>query len=167
LRIEDLSIENNPLPFAGGPLMASKEKYNVLLVDDEESVRFTLDKYLKDAGYKVDTASCLSEAYSHLKNDSFDIAIIDRMLTHGENGMDLVHYIGKRKPACRTIMISAYPSLESEKEAECFGAFIYLVKPVRKTDILFAVAAASVSGGKEESTDCRKHLPAAVYVPFE
>ena len=147
--------------------MATKEKYNVLLVDDEESVRFTLNKYLKDAGYGVDTASGLSEAYSHLKNESVDIAVIDRMLTNGENGMDLVQYIGKRKPACRTIMISAYPTAESENQAETYGAFLYLVKPVRKEDILYAVGAVVSSDEKTELVDCRKYFPVAIYTPVE
>jgi len=151
--------------FAEGPSMETTEKHHILLVDDEESVRFTLDRYLTDAGYEVNTASGLSEAYMNLRNKRFDIAIIDRMLTHGENGMDLVHYIRKKRPFCRTIMISAYPTFESEKEAEYYGAFIYLVKPVRKTDVLCAVAAAGVSGLKNESTDVGGHLPLAVYVP--
>ncbi len=145
--------------------MEIKEKHRILLVDDEESVRFTLDRYLKDAGYEVNTASGLSEAYSYLKTNDFDSAIIDRMLTNGENGMDLVHYIGKRKPACRTIMISAYPTIESEKEAGAYGAFIYLVKPVRKTDILSAVAVAAGSAGGEKTADRLKHFPLAVYDP--
>ena len=147
--------------------METKEKYHVLLVDDEESVRFTLDRYLTDAGYEVNTASGLSEAYMNLRSKRFDVAIIDRMLTHGENGMDLVHYIRKKKPSCKTIMISAYPTVESEKEAEYFGAFIYLVKPVRKTAVLSAVAAAGASGWKNESMDRGEHLPLAVYTPSE
>ena len=147
--------------------METKEKHHILLVDDEESVRFTLDRYLTDAGYEVNTASGLSEAYTNLRNKRFDVAIIDRMLTHGETGMDLVHYIRKKKPFCKTIMISAYPTFESEKEAEYFGAFIYLVKPVRKTAVLSAVAAAGASAWKNESTDRSELLPLAVYTPSE
>jgi DNA-binding NtrC family response regulator len=125
--------------------MALNEKYRILLVDDEECVRFTLDKCLRDAGYEVNSASGLSEAFVHLKTHDVDIAIIDRMLTDGENGLDLVRSIRNSHPFCQTIMISAYPSFESAAEATRFGNFAYLIKPVRKADILATVAAATRS----------------------
>ncbi|MFH0725765.1 MAG: response regulator [Pseudomonadota bacterium] len=128
--------------------MSLNDKYNILLVDDEECVRFTLDKCLRDAGYEVNTASGLSEAYVYLKTHDVDIAIIDRMLTGGEDGLDLVRSIRKSHPFCQTIMISAYPSFESAAEATRFGNFAYLIKPVRKADILATVAAATKSTRK-------------------
>lgn len=129
--------------------MALNERYSILLVDDEECVRFTLDKCLRDAGYEVNTASGLSEALGYLKTHDVDIAIIDRMLTDGENGLDLVRSIRKSHPFCQTIMISAYPSFESAAEATRFGNFAYLIKPVRKADILATVAAATRSARKD------------------
>jgi DNA-binding NtrC family response regulator len=118
-------------------------KYNILLVDDEEGVRFTLDRCLRDAGYEVNTASGLSEAYAYLETNDFDIAIIDRMLTDGEDGLDLMRSIRKNSPFCQTILISAYPSVESAEEAARQGNFAYLIKPVRKADILTTVSAAT------------------------
>lgn len=124
-------------------------KYKILLVDDEEGVRFTLDKYLRDAGYSVNTAPGLSEAYAYLETNDFDIAIIDRMLADGENGLDLLRYIGKNKPFCRTIMISAYPSFESAAEAAKCGNFAFLIKPVRKAAILATIVAATKPGNEK------------------
>ena len=112
-------------------------------------MRFTLDKCLKDAGYGVHTASGLSEAFAYLETNDFDVAIIDRMLANGENGLDLLRFIQKSSPFCQTIMISAYPSFESAAEAVRHGNFAYLIKPVRQADILATVAAATKSIGQK------------------
>jgi DNA-binding NtrC family response regulator len=123
--------------------MAQSEKYHILLVDDEEGVRFTLAKCLRDAGYEVRTASGLTEAYANLETNDFDIAIIDRMLSDGESGLDLIRSVRENSPFCQTILISAYPSFESAAESVTYGNFAYLIKPVRKADILTTVAAAT------------------------
>lgn len=137
--------------------MALSEKYNILLVDDEECVRFTLTQYLKDAGYEVKTASGLSEAYAHWETNDFDIAIIDRMLSDGESGLDLIKFIRKNNPFCQTILISAYPSVESAAEAVRHGNFAYLIKPVRKADILTTVAAATKRAGQKRTSKMLSH----------
>jgi DNA-binding NtrC family response regulator len=129
--------------------LAQGAKYRILLVDDEEGVRFTLNKILKGAGHEVNTAAGLSEAYACLETSDFDIAIIDRMLSDGENGLDLLRFIRKSRPFCQTIMISAYPSFESAAKAAENGNFAYLIKPVRKGDILATITAAIKSIRKE------------------
>jgi DNA-binding NtrC family response regulator len=131
--------------------MEKDQKYSILLVDDEEGVRFTLDKILRDAGYRVNSVVGLSEAFACLETSDFDIAIIDRMLSNGENGIDLLRFIRKSSPRCQTIMISAYPSVESAAEAARYGNFAYLIKPVRKGDILATITAAIKSIREEKS----------------
>ncbi len=117
-------------------------QHNVLLLDDEESIRFTLNKYLKTAGYEVHLASDLPEARRILEGKKFEVAIVDRMLSNGQNGMDLLAHIQKVQPFCQTILISGYPSFDSAAKAIEYEPLAYLAKPVRKTDILDSVAEA-------------------------
>jgi len=137
--------------------MTLNEKYHILLVDDEECVRYTLTQYLKDAGYEVKTASGLSEAYAHFETNDFDIAIIDRMLSDGENGLELMRSIRNSNPHCQTILISAYPSVDSAAESVRHDNFAYLIKPVRKADILTTVASAAKRAGQRGTSTLLTH----------
>ena len=122
--------------------MEMTSQHNVLLLDDEESIRFTLNKYLKTAGYEVHLASDLPEARRILEGKKVEVAIIDRMLSNGQNGMDLLAHIQKVQPFCQAILISGYPSFDSAAKAIEYEPLAYLAKPVRKTDILDSVAEA-------------------------
>lgn len=137
--------------------MAISEKYHILLVDDEESIRFTLTRYLKEVGYEVKTASSLSEAFTYFETNDFDVAIIDRMLGDGEDGLDLMRSIQKNNPLCQTILISAYPSVESAEGSLRHWNFAYLIKPVRKADILTAVASAAKCTGQKRASNLLSH----------
>ena len=58
----------------------------VLVVDDEESIRFSYNKFLTEAGHDVVVASHLLDAKAILKKNEFDVAVIDRLLENG-NGL--------------------------------------------------------------------------------
>jgi len=105
---------------------------NILIVDDEESIRFSLKIFLQNIGYEVKTATDIIEAKTILSSIKFDVAIIDRILTGGQNGLDLVKYIKETQSFCETILISAYPDFNSASETLKYETFAYLTKPVKK-----------------------------------
>ncbi|MFP4452891.1 MAG: ATP-binding protein [Desulfobacterales bacterium] len=82
----------------------TNQKKNVLIVDDEESMRFTLSKYLRDAGYMPYTAASIQEAEKQVDSVVFDVAIADRLLTNGANGLDLLENLRKKQPSCQTVL---------------------------------------------------------------
>jgi ActR/RegA family two-component response regulator len=123
--------------------MDKKSKPGVLIVDEEENIRFVVAKLLHGEGYDVHMASGLRTAGKMVSEIDFSVAIIDPVLGNGESGMDLLDQIHRIQPMCQTILITAYPSFESAARAMTRQAFAYLLKPLRKNDILGAVARAA------------------------
>jgi signal transduction histidine kinase len=115
------------------------KKANILVVDDEESIRFVLDTILSSEGYAVRTSRNLSKAREMISKSDFDVAIVDRILRDGEDGIDLLPELQAAQPFCQAILISAYPSYESAARAMNWNAVAYLSKPLEKAIILETV----------------------------
>jgi signal transduction histidine kinase len=115
------------------------KKANILVVDDEESIRFVLNTILSNEGYSVRTSQNLVKAREMISESEFDIAIVDRILRDGEDGIDLLAELQTVQPFCQAIMISAYPSYEFAVRAMNFNAATYLTKPLEKDIILETV----------------------------
>lgn len=128
----------------------------VLVVDDEESIRFTLGRYLKSDGYAVLEAASTEEAHMLMEENLIHVAVIDRMLSNGEDGIGLMGALRKRQPLCQTLIISAYPSFESAAEAMAHGPYAYLSKPVRRDQILNKVNGAFLRYRKISEERCAK-----------
>jgi DNA-binding NtrC family response regulator len=118
-------------------------KLQVLVVDDEKSIRLTLKEFLEDEGFLVTTATGFAEAKQSLAAWDFEVAVIDRILSNGYGGLDLIKHINEVKPLCQTILITAYPTIESAQVCLKYGACDCLVKPVARGDICRAVRDAS------------------------
>ena len=58
----------------------SNEQPKVLVMDDEESIRFTFEKFLSQDGFAVETAEGLSQADELITSETFDVAVVDRIL---------------------------------------------------------------------------------------
>jgi two-component system, NtrC family, response regulator HydG len=110
-------------------------KARILVIDDEESIRFTFDRFLKDAGYEVHTAGTFGEGIGKLTDHDFDLVFADIILGC-ESGIDLFRAIKERHLLCPLVLITGYPTLETAAEAVRLGAFDYLPKPVPKETLL-------------------------------
>ena len=120
----------------------SKIKRNrVLVVDDEESIRFTFTHFLQEAGFDVVTSPSLASAKKLIFASPVDLVFLDLMLK-GESGMDLLKEINKLTSNCPVIIITGKPTLGNATEALRHGAFDFLIKPVRKDDLLHATGLA-------------------------
>lgn len=120
--------------------------YRILLVDDEEGIRFTLGCLLKIEGFRVDVAANRREAVCFLLAGTYDLAFVDIMLG-GDSGTALLRDIKKMSPATQVVMITGRPEVESAAEAVRLGAFDYLTKPVRH-ETLMAVSRHALSAKK-------------------
>lgn len=107
----------------------------VLLVDDEEGIRFTLGCILKNEGYQVDVAAGQVDASVCLQAAHYDLAFVDIMLA-GENGIDVLNDIKSISPATQVVMFTARPEVKTAAEAVRLGAFDYITKPVRPETLL-------------------------------
>ena len=124
----------------------------VLVVDDEKSIRVTLKEFLEDEGFMVTTADCFDQAMGMLESSDYDVAVIDRILSNGHSGIEIIEHISTAKPLCQTILITAYPTFESAQVSLRSGACDYLVKPVARDEICRAVKAAAQTSLKRKNS---------------
>ncbi len=109
----------------------------ILIIDDEESIRFTFESFLSDEDYEVVTARDYAEALERIYKTDFDLIFADIIL--GENtGIDILQEVKKKNLNCPVIMITGYPNLETVSDALRLGAFDYLTKPVLQETLLHA-----------------------------
>ncbi len=110
----------------------------ILIIDDEEGIRFTFSKFLSAENFEVATAKDFDEAMDCISKKSFDIVFADIILK-GKTGMDVLREIKKRKLNCPVIMITGYPNIETASEAVRLGAFDYIPKPIQKDALFHAI----------------------------
>ncbi|MBP7866187.1 MAG: sigma-54-dependent Fis family transcriptional regulator [Acidobacteria bacterium] len=101
---------------------------NLLIVDDEQSMRELLEIVFREEGYGVLTASSLESAYEAVRKNDVDIVVSDLKLSDG-TGMDLLQTLREEKPEILFILITAYASADSAIDALKYGAFDYVTKP--------------------------------------
>jgi PAS domain S-box-containing protein len=107
----------------------------ILVVDDEESVRFTFDAFLTDAGYQVDTATSFDEGMARAGEADYDAIFLDILLGR-QNGLHILRFVRDRNPNCPVVMVTGAPDIGSAAEAVRLGAFDYVSKPVRQEELL-------------------------------
>ncbi len=122
--------------------MTTTENTEILIVDDEESIRLTFEMFLTRAGYgPIITASSVKEAIEAIEQHDFQLIISDIVL-EGSKGTDLLKQLRQTGIECPVVMITGYPNLETAAEAVRHGAFDYVPKPVNKETLLRFVAQA-------------------------
>jgi len=113
--------------------MADKGK--ILVIDDEESIRFTFETFLTDEGYEVETARDYDEAVALLDRSDIDLIFAD-ILLGGMTGIDVMREARKRNLTCPIVIVTGAPNVESASEAVRLGAFDYISKPVHQETLL-------------------------------
>lgn len=102
----------------------------ILVIDDEESIRFTFSYLLEDQGYAVEVAASPDEALEKLARKSYALIFLDLLLgTH--SGITILKEIKKSNPETPVIMVTGAPDSDSVSQALSMGAFAYIPKPVR------------------------------------
>lgn len=101
----------------------------ILVVDDDEEVRKTMNRILTKKGYAVDLASSGNEAINRAKETVYKVAILDIRLPDME-GVELLTKMRETVPKTRKIMITGYPTMQNAVTALNSKADAYLIKPV-------------------------------------
>lgn len=113
----------------------------ILVVDDEDSLRFFLSEELESEGYKVYTAASGPEAMEFLKNQPVDLAIIDFQMP-GLTGIELMEQMQSLDDVPELIMLTAHATLETSIEALRLGSCDFLLKPYDVEELLRGVKTA-------------------------
>jgi DNA-binding NtrC family response regulator len=103
----------------------------LLVVDDEESICFSMREYFSQHGFKVDTASEIEEAEGLINATDYRVIIQDLRLgmTRNPDGIEIIKLVHKRNPDTRIVVLTSYGSTEIEEEARRAGADAFLRKP--------------------------------------
>jgi two-component system NtrC family response regulator len=110
-------------------------KPKILIVDDGESQRFVLKGFLLREGYLVDEAENGIKALQCIRDQHFDIILLDHKMP-GMNGVEVLKEVKRTNPEIAVVIISAYGTIERAVEAMEAGAFYYITKPVELDKLL-------------------------------
>ena len=121
---------------------------NVWIVDDDQSVRWVLEKALRQAGMEARSFDRTEHLLAALKNDAPDVLITDVRMP-GMSGLALLERLRTSNPDLPIIVITAYSDLENAVAAYKGGAFEYLPKPFDIDEAVELVHKAARSTGAE------------------
>jgi two-component system response regulator PilR (NtrC family) len=115
-----------------------KIKGNILVVDDEKSMREILEIFLKNEGYGVSIAENGEKAIEAIKKDIFDLIITDMKMPK-VGGLELLKNVKQIAPDTVVVIITAFGTTDSAVEAMKLGAYDYIQKPFELDNIRLVV----------------------------
>jgi two-component system, NtrC family, response regulator AlgB len=101
---------------------------DILIVDDEKSIRLTTSLALESEGHYVETAEEGNLALKRIKEENFDLVFLDLRLGD-EDGLEILQKIVAMKPQQLVTIFTAHASISTAVKATQLGAFDYLEKP--------------------------------------
>ena len=107
----------------------------VLLVDDEAEFVEALAERLDVRDFKVGIAFNGDEALEKIKEEEFDVVILDVVMP-GRSGIETLQEIKRLKPLIEVIMLTGHATVETAIEGMKVGAFDYLKKPTEMDDLV-------------------------------
>lgn len=116
-------------------LSHSVSSITILVVDDEESIRTILSRYLALKGYKVLTASDGNRAIEVLQSQPVDLVLTDLIMPN-VNGRELLQQMAQLYPEIPKIVLSGYGTNEDMLVALKTGAYDFIQKPLTDFEIL-------------------------------
>src|SRR5258705_10616276 len=122
---------------------------NILIVDDEPSIRETCAEVAKQSGMKAITVATAEEALEVLENSAVDIVLTDLMLQQS-SGLVLLKRVHDTSPMLPVIVLTQYGTIDSAVAATRLGAVDYVTKPFRIEELRSRLEGAPSSVGFEE-----------------
>ena len=114
---------------------------NVIIADDDRSLRMILAQALSRAGCKVRATGTLSTLWRWLEDGEGEVLVTDVMMPDGDT-IELIPRIKKKRPDMPIIVMSAKNNLNTAMRANQFGAYQYLPKPFDLKDLISSVSTA-------------------------
>ena len=136
-------------------LPLKQSQTSIWIIDDDQSIRWVLEKTLSNNGYQVSAFESASVALSSFKRTSPQARprlIITDVRMPGINGFELLKQIKHISPQTPIIVMTAYADLDTTVQAFHEGAFEYLPKPFDIDDALELVARACEPVAEEASS---------------
>ncbi len=113
----------------------------ILVVDDEEGIRYSLRGILEDEGYGVDDAGSAEEGLEKVAQEAPDLIFLDIWLP-GMDGLAALEALRETQPEIPVVMISGHGNIETAVSAIKKGAFDFIEKPLSLEKVVLAAAKA-------------------------
>lgn len=124
------------------------EQIKVLVLDDEQIVCERLKDHFEKKGISVEAFNEPEKALERLKEKTFDVIVTDLKMK-GPTGIDVLVEVKKESYKSEVIIITGYGSFETFRQAEYVGAFDFIAKPFRMSEIYTLV--------KKAASKARRH----------
>jgi DNA-binding NtrC family response regulator len=118
---------------------------NILIVDDEESIRRVLARKLSNEGYACVQAADAGQALNELAKNEYSLVILDINMP-GKTGIELLPEIKTAFPFTQVLMATANTDLEMAIQCIKNGAYDYITKPFNLEEFIISVKRALMSG---------------------
>lgn len=119
---------------------AQNVRKRVLVVDDSEELRVFMRLLLVEHGYDVVVASTGAQALELLREDAFDLLLIDLVIP-GVAGVELIGQIRETNPALNIIVVSSYAGCLEQSRLSEMGVRRVMSKPFKTVELLEAAHA--------------------------
>ncbi len=134
------------------------DKQQILVVDDDESITFSLKIFLGKAGYRVDTTASGLEAWNLIETKQYPLILSDISLP-GMTGKEILKKVKTRGIDCELILFTGYGSVRDAVDCIKNGAYDYFIKPVDNDKLLMAIERALEHKAlRDENRGLRKKL---------
>jgi two-component system, NtrC family, nitrogen regulation response regulator NtrX len=110
----------------------------ILIVDDEESIRESLDGILQDEGFRTLFARDGEEGLAMLRDETPDLVLLDIWMP-GIDGLEVLRRIKANYPEQQVVMMSGHGSIETAVRATKIGAFDFIEKPLSLEKVLLTI----------------------------
>jgi DNA-binding NtrC family response regulator len=110
------------------------DRHRIMVIDDEEVACDMFRMSLEQAGYVVETFLNGGTALARLKEQKFDIVLMDLMMK-GIDGMEVLRTVNSLYPETKTIMITAFTKRDTAIEALRGDVHEFIPKPVRLREL--------------------------------
>ena len=111
----------------------------ILLVDDEPDILLSLKTILSRAGYQIETATNIHDAFNLIHRTLPDVVILDIVMRGPKDGIELLIKIKENYPLTQVIMLSGKGNIQVAVETIKLGAFDYIEKPFSAEDLLIKI----------------------------
>ncbi len=127
-----------PTSELGSAASTTRAPIRILVVDDEETIRLALSRFLRMRGYEVNAASNAADALAALRAGTYAAMLCDVRMP-GMSGVELVPHALVVDPDLAITILTAVNDAPTATEALSNGAFDYLMKPIELSDLQFAL----------------------------
>jgi len=142
------------------PLSNRMRTASILIVDDEQGIRTSLEHILREEGWQTDSVATGEDCLGAIRHQRYDLVLLDVWLP-GRDGLAILETLQQQNASPMVIMISGHGNIETAVRATKLGAFDFIEKPltIEKTVLAVRNALAHLHLA-EENRQLKKQLQA-------